>query len=105
MFHVTFLSGTVMNIEETKNMLDRLHGGPTYNMKISLQKSVKRIKKLSSYKEFFGGVGVKCPNDDNIYKWLMQSLENSERRGYHKPWHYLPKKKKKVDKSMAGWII
>jgi len=53
MFHVCFLrlfrysqrSGVILGVEEVKKILDRQHGRPTNNMKESLQKNVKRIKK------------------------------------------------------------
>ncbi|ETO25416.1 hypothetical protein RFI_11721, partial [Reticulomyxa filosa] len=102
MFHVCFLrlfrysqrSGTVMSVQQTKKTLDSLYGRPTHNMKLTLQKTTKRIKKIRSWDQFFKGVGVKAPSTDDLFAWLLEALENSERRGYHKPHHYLPKKKK-----------
>jgi hypothetical protein len=57
MFHVCFLrlfrfsqrSGTVMDVQTTKKMLDQFHGRPTHAMKNKLQMQVKRIKKLNNF--------------------------------------------------------
>jgi len=105
MFHVTFLrmfrfdarSGQLRTVLETKKYLDSLYGRPSHSMVQNLQKYVKRIKKTRTYEEFFSGVGVKCPSDEELGTWLMDSIYNSERRGYHKLRYLRPKKVKKVD--------
>jgi len=110
MFHVVFLrlfrysarSGTLQSVEDTKKKLDALYGRPTVRMRESLQRNVKRIKKISKWSHFFEGIGVKCPDDDELFDWLLQSMRNSEAKGYHKPWHFLKRKKKKLDRSVGG---
>ena len=111
MFHVAFLrlfrfsqrSGTVMTVKQAKKKLDRLHGRPTNKMKILLQKQTKRIKKIKTWNEFFNGIGVKCPNNNELYSWLVEALYNSERRGYHKRYWFFKKKKRNGPNLNAGF--
>lgn len=102
MFHVLFLrlfrysirSGKLQTIEETKIKLDKLYGRPTYNMREILQKHVKRIKNIKTWKQFFNGIGIKCPSNNELYQWLLQSIKNSQLKGYHKTYWYIKTKKK-----------
>ena len=110
MFHVVFLrlfrysarSGTLQSIKITKEKLDKLYGRPTYQMRELLQKNVKRIKKIKTWQQFFDGVGIKCPSDNELFEWLLDSMRNSETKGYHKPYWYIKKKKKGTDATMGG---
>jgi len=110
MFHVVFLrlfrysarSGTLQSVEETKKKLDALYGRPTVRMRESLQRNVKRIKKITKWSEYFEGIGIQFPGDDELYEWLVEAMRNSETKGYHKPWHFQKRKKKKVDHSVGG---
>jgi len=54
-------------------------------------------KKIRNWKQFFDGVGVKCPSDNDLFSWLLEALANSERRGYHRRHLYLKKPKKQVN--------
>merc|ERR1711879_849652 len=89
------MGGQVMSTLETKRYLDSLHGKPCHSMTESLQRHVKRIQKAKTYDEFFAGVGVRRPNDEELAAWLCQAVQNSERRGYHKLQWIRPKEKKK----------
>merc|ERR1712129_248030 len=108
MFHVVFLrlfrysarSGSLQSVKSTKHNLDALYGRPTYEMRETLQRNVKRIKKIRTWKEFFDGVGVRCPSEDEIFEWLLDAMRNSETKSYHRRYWFLPKRKKRDD--MAG---
>lgn len=113
MFHVVFLrlfrysprSGTLQSVEDTKKKLDALYGRPTVRMRESLQRNVKRIKNISKWSDFFEGIGLKCPDDDELFEWLLQAMRNSEAKGYHKRWRFEKRKtrrKKVVDHSVGG---
>lgn len=103
MFHVVFLrlfrysqrSGTLQSVQNTKQRLDQLYGRPTYKMRQMLQKHVKRIKKIRNWQHFFDGIGIKCPSDQELFEWLIESMRNSEEKGYHKPFWFKKKRKKK----------
>jgi len=86
-----------MSVKEAKIKLDKQYGRPTNKMKILLQKQTKKIKKLKNWNEFFNGIGIKKPSEDELFLWLIQSLNNSERRGYHKRYWFIKKKKRNID--------
>jgi len=110
MFHVVFLrlfrysarSGTLQSVRDTKEKLDAQYGRPTYGMRELLQKNVKRIKKIRTWAQFFEGIGVATPSENELYEWLVDALRNSEMKGYHKPWYFTKRKAKTADSSMGG---
>merc|ERR1712241_238894 len=94
MFRYSERSGSFVSVKDTKNKLDALYGRPTYKMREVLQKNVKRIKKIRNWKQFFDGIHIKCPSDDELFDWLIESMRNSEEKRDHKRYCFMPKQKR-----------
>lgn len=87
-FHVYFFRNVArpdnLNADEIADNYDRFYGRPSDEMKLNLQKKIFEIQKLNSWADFFRSINERLPSPDKLSQWLINSLENSARKGYHR---------------------
>jgi len=88
-FHVHFFRhiacpGNHVTPDEIADNYDRFYGRPSDEMKVNLQKKIFEIQKMQNWEEFFRLIHEKVPPRDVLSEWLVKSLLNSAKKGYHK---------------------
>ncbi len=85
-FQVSFLEIAKppnMAIADICTRYDQLYGMPTKEMEEKLKEHVKKITQLANYEEWFQWIDVKPPDDDDMAKWLWDSVvAASTKQGY-----------------------
>jgi hypothetical protein len=85
-FHVYFFQvarPSGVSLVELAANYDAFFGIPSAQLKNGLQKKVFEILKLSSWDQVFTSIGMKAPSQAALTSWLIQSVKNSARKGYH----------------------
>jgi hypothetical protein len=85
-FHVYFFQAARpagVSLEELAANYDAFYGVPSAQMKQGLQKKIFEILKLSTWDQVFTTIGMKPPTQVALTSWLIQSVKNSARKGYH----------------------
>ena len=71
-----------------------------------LQKFVKKIDHdVSSFKDFFDMIGIEYPGNKELGLWFIKCMNESEYRGYHKRYLYVPKYARNIyEEKRKDWI-
>lgn len=64
---------------------ERRLGRPTATQRAQLQRTAKRMLQLSSYGEFFALVGANVPDAATLDELLLDAIQSSADKGYHRP--------------------
>lgn len=87
MFHAFFVNHVVRSAgssHATAESLDQFYGRPHNKLRGAFCAAVKRIKAVEGWPAFFQYIGLQVPTRAHLTGWLVQSLQNSRRKGYHK---------------------
>jgi len=79
-FHYGFLSRFA---KVTSQALDQFSGNPTPWLRVEMRSHTAKVLAADTWPAFFDLIHVPCPSKASLNAWLLQSVTNSERKGYH----------------------
>merc|ERR1719231_2250536 len=64
--------------------LDQFHGQPTPWLRASMRQLIAKVLTVDSWPEFFALINVPLPSKAFVQSWMIKSVANSLKKGYHK---------------------